>query len=250
MNLKFFLAYLPLTFASITCFGQFTEISPREGRIKGKVDSVVFANYNIVKSDTGEAREFNDKCTYLYNLRGLLVEARNSDNEGTYPAQFRTVYTYDDKGHLSQVLDYSRKGVLRGKGIYTFDPAKRLLEVRSGGGNVTSRIQLDKVSNVVESTDYRDYPTPFTTMNYKYDRNGLCIESVQIWAKSADLQKIVYEYDANHDLVKETVYNNLKLLATYAYTYSKYDNQKNWLMQHTYRNGKIDGVTERTIVYR
>lgn len=111
-------------------------------------------------------------------------------------------------------------------------------------------IRLDKTGNVIETTYFHEYPTPFSTYRYKYDRNGLCIESIQSWSKSAKILKTVYEYDANHTLIKETIHNNLKLLYIYTYVYSNYDKMQNWLTQHTYVNGKLDGVTERAIVYR
>lgn len=247
--LKHILVFLPLMLASITCIGQFTEISPREGRVKGRVSSVLFANYNIVRNDTADLKQFNDKCTYLYNFNGLLKEMQFSDLEETNPGPFRTVYSYDINGYRIEALDYSREGILRSKAIYMFNPSKRLVVVREGQ-TVTNRTLLNKAGNVIETTDYHYDSTPFSTVRFRYDRNGLCIESNQSWTKSADLQKIVYEYDVNYNLIKETVFNNSKSLSTYTYTYSDYDKMKNWLRQYSYRNGILDGVTERTIMYQ
>ncbi|MES2456617.1 MAG: hypothetical protein V4594_13785 [Bacteroidota bacterium] len=247
--LKHISVLLPIALACSTCFGQFKEINPREGRLKGKVDSVVFNNFNFIKSDTGEVREFNDKCTYVYNAKGFLIEELSSDEEGTDQEIFKTVYIYDAKGDHSQVLDYGQKGILQKKEIYTFDPAKRLVKM-SAAGTVTTKIQLDKSGNITENIIYHKYPLPFSTFRYRYNREGLCIESIQSWSKSAGLQKISYEYDTYGNLIQETIDNNSKLSCTYTYRYSQYDKMGNWLIQHTYKNGTPDGVTERSIHYQ
>jgi hypothetical protein len=247
--LKVILVYLPLMLASTACIGQLTEISPLEGRVKGKISSVLIVNYNIVKTDTAQLKEFNDKCTYLYNLKGLLIEEQISDHEGTNPGPFRTVYSYDTNGNRNQSLNYTRNGELRGKAIYKLDPSKRMVEVRVAH-TVTNRTLLNKAGIVIETTDYHYDSTPFSTLRFRYDQNGLCIESIQSWAKSADLVKIVYEYDVNHNLNKMTTFNNSKSSSTYTYTYSKYDKMENWLTQYSYRDGILDGVTERTIIYQ
>ena len=117
-------------------------------------------------------------------------------------------------------------------------------------GSATSEMLLDDTGNIIKTIIYHYYPSPFSTLRYKYDSSGLCIESIQSWSKSADLQKIVYEYDADQHLIKETVHNNGKLLSAYTYTYSKYDQSKNWLVQHAYRNGKLSGISERSITYQ
>lgn len=180
--LKPILIILPFALACSTCAGQFKEINPREGRLKGKVDSVVFTNFNVVKNDAREVREFNDKCTYVYNSKGFLIEERASDDEGTAPETFRTVYNYDHKGYYSQTLDYGPKGVLKEKNIYTFDPAKRMVQISAGPAK--TKILLDKAGNIIENINYHNYPVPFSTFRYTYDRKGLCIESVQSWSKS------------------------------------------------------------------
>ena len=246
---KHILVYLPLMLASITCIGQFTEIIPREGRLKGSVNSVSFANYNIARNDTTDLKELNDKCTYLYDIKGLLIEEQVSDLDEINPGPFRTVYSYDANGYRIQALDYSRERILREKAIYKYDPSKRLVE-ESVGQKVTNRTLLNETGNVIETTYYRNDAIPFSTLHFKYDRNGYCIESIQSWTKSTKLQKIVYEYDANHNLVKETTFNNSKLLSIYTYTYTDYDKMENWLIQYSYRNGMLDGVTERSISYQ
>ena len=107
--IKGIVVYLSLIVNSTICFGQFTEQSPREGRLKGKIASVVFTNYNIVINGKKEVKEFNDRVAYLYDSKGLLQEEHLSDEEGIDSKQFRSVYTYNVEGDLSSLINYNQK---------------------------------------------------------------------------------------------------------------------------------------------
>ena len=247
--IKGVVVYLLLIVNSTFCFGQFTEQSPREGRLKGKVESVVFANYYIMKDGNVEVKEFNDRVAYYYDLKGLLKEERSSDEENVDSKQYRSVYNYNAEGHLSSVIEYDQENAIADTETYTFDPTKRLVHLTLAKTS-TTKMQLDDVGNVIEMFVYHHNPEPFSTTRYKYNAKGLCSESVQSWSKSKDLHKTIYEYDANDNLIKETAYKNASVIATYTYTYSKYDQFKNWLVQKTYKSGRLDGVSERNIYYQ
>ena len=246
--IKGVVVYLLLIVNSTFCFGQFTEQSPREGRLKGKIASVVFANYNIVINGKKEVKEFNDRVEYLYDSKGLLQEEHLSDEEGIDSKQFRSVYTYNVEGNLSSLINYNQKNIITEKETYTFDPIKRLVVVNNED-TVKTKMQLDKAGNIMETTIYHGNPTPFSTFRYKYNTKGLCSEVLQSWSKSGDLHKTVYLYDANGNLIKETAYKNARVLSVYTYTYSKFDQFKNWLVQKTYSRGRLDGTSERVISY-
>ena len=247
---KFIFVYLALMANSLIGFGQFLQQSPREGRIKGKVDSVVFKNYNISRNGNAEViREFNDWCRYIYDLKGGLAEGHFSDEEEMSSGYFREVHSYSADGYLNSVVNYSKTNELDGEETYTFDPSKREVQVKEAK-IVTTVMQLDGTGKVIKTTNYHDSSKLFSTLDYKYDAKGLCIESVQTWSKSPAVQKIIYEYDTNQNLIKETTYNNSKLSATYTYAYSKFDQYRNWLMQRSYRNGKLESETERSVSYQ
>jgi uncharacterized protein RhaS with RHS repeats len=240
--------YLSLIVNSTICFGQFKEQSPREGQLKGKIASVVFANYNILINGKKETKEFNDRVAYLYDSKGLLQEEHLSDEEGIDSKQFRSVYTYNVEGNLSSLINYNQENIITERETYTFDPIKRLVVVNNED-TVKTKMQLDKAGNIMETTIYHGYPTPFSTFRYKYNAKGLCSEVLQSWSKSGDLHKTVYVYDANGNLIKETAYKNARVLSVYTYTYSKFDQFKNWLVQKTYSRGRLDGISERVISY-
>jgi hypothetical protein len=244
--LKLLLLCLVLPFSNSTCFAQFTNSNePRDGRLKGKIDSVVITYFNI---KTGGVKELNDRCTDLYNVKGLLTEERISDyDEDAGP--LREVYNYDDNGNYSQSLHYNSKSNLTGKVFYTFDSLKRIVETKSVR-TITGTLQLDKTGNVIEDITYHEYPTVSTIFRYKYNRRGLCIESHQTWAKSSGAQQILYTYNADNNLIKEVIYNNGPLLSSYTYSYPKFDEKHNWLIQNKYRDGHLINVAERVVAYR
>lgn len=243
------LFYVLMTLNSLICVGQFTEQSPREGRLKGKVESVVFANYNIVINGKKEVKEFNDRVTYLYDSKGLLQEEHLSYEEGIDSKQFRSVYTYDVEGNLNSLINYNQQNIITENETYTFDPIKRLVVVNNED-TIKTRMQLDKAGNIMETTIYHGNPTPFSTLRYKYNAKGLCSEVLQSWSKSGDIHKTVYVYDANGNLLKETEYKNTRILSLFTYTYSEYDQFKNWLLQKTYSRGRLNGISERFISYK
>jgi hypothetical protein len=246
--LKILLIYLPLTLVGSTCFAQFTNSNePRDGRLNGKVDSVVSTYFNI---KIGGVKELNDRCTDLYNDKGLLIEERLSDFDSTETRSFKTTYSYDEKDNYKQGLDYSLSGKLKGRDFYTFDPLKRLVEIRNIR-YLTTTLLLDKAGNVLENINYQlQYPTPFSTTLYKYNSKGLCIESFQTWTGSTDSHQILYTYNADNSLTKEIVHNDGSLLASYTYSYPKLDKKHNWLIQNKYRDGHLINVAERIIAYR
>ena len=239
---------IPVVFLTsyTTCFGQFKNSNePKDGRMRGKIDSVVITYFNI---KTGGVKEFNDKDTYLYNARGLLMELRvavdSAESRG-----FRTIYSYDEKGNYSQVVDCNFNGTLSKKETYTFDLVKRLVEIKNVR-NIKTTLLLDKYGNILENTNYQlDYPTPFSITRYKYDLKGLCTESFESWTGSSDTQQILFAYDTDDNLIKETVYNNGPLLSINTYSYTKFDEKHNWLVRNTYLNGKLFEVAERRITY-
>ena len=246
---KFIFVYLALMVNSLIGFGQFLQQSPREGRINGKVDSVVFKSYNITRNGNAKVREFNDRWSYLYDLKGNLVEEQSSDEEDMSSGCFREVYSYSADGRLASVVNYSKTNELRGEEKYTFDPSKLEVQVKEAQ-TVTAVMQLDETGNVIKTTYYHNPNKPFSTWLYKYNAKGLCIESVQSWTNSPAVQKIIYEYDTNQNLIKETTYNNSKLSATSTYAYSKFDQHSNWLVQRSYRYGRLDSETERSVYYQ
>ncbi len=217
-----------------------------DGALKGKVDSVIVSYFNV---KPGGVKELNDKNTYVYNAKGLLVEDRTSDYDSNDSRQFKTTYSYDDKGNYKEVLDYNLNGEVSGRVLYSFDAVKRVVETTSLK-TITGRMQLDKAGNIIEDITYQEYPVPFTTFQYKYNKRGLCVERYQTWVKSTDSQKITYMYNANNNLIKEIVINDGKLLVTKTYSYPKYDRKGNWLIQNTYRDGLLEAVGERKITYK
>jgi len=247
-RLKFIIFYLVLMVHSTVGFGQFLQQSPREGSVTGKVDSVVFKNYNIIRNGNAEVREFNDWCRYIYDSKGVLAQGHFSDEEEMSSGYFREVHSYSADGYLTSVVNFNKTNELEGEETYTFDPSMREVQVNEAK-IVTTVMKLDGTGNVIKTTNYHDSNKPFSTLDYKYDAKGLCIESVQSWANSAAVQKIIYEYDTNQNLIKETTYNNSKLSAIYTYTYIKFDQFQNWLIQRSYRNGILYSETERTVSY-
>jgi hypothetical protein len=229
------------------CLAQFKDNNePKETRPKGKPDSVVTTYFNV---KIGGVKELNVREIYLYNVEGCLIEDRVTDLDSTQSGVFRTVYSYDDRGNYKQTVSFNPKGNLRGQALYSFDPLKRLVEIRRNN-IIRVKLLLDTSGNILEAINYHDTDTPFTIFRYKYNRKGLCIESFQSWSKSSDIQKIMYTYNADDDLINEVVYNNSALLSSYTYSYAKYDKNHNWVIRNTYQNGQLTNIEERNIAYK
>lgn len=205
-----FFILLVLLSAGNTCLAQFKNTNePMDGPLRGKIDSVVVSYYNV---KAGGVKELNDRNTYVYNAKGLLIEDRMSDyDEDETSGQMKTFYSYDDNGNYSQMLDYNSKGILSRKEMYKFDPIKHLVEIKSVRGITTTKLLLDERGNILEDTDYQ-LDTIFSITRYKYNSVGRCIESFKTWAGSPDTQKILYAYKADGNLIKENTYKTVRCL--------------------------------------
>lgn len=247
--LKRLLCCCMLTLTYCSGFGQFTKsYRPEDISIKGKADSVVVACFYFQKPDTAASKTLLHKQTYTYNAKGQLVQAQLAEyDNGAKP--LKTVYVYNDKGYLIQVAGYPDKVLEFIKDNYTYNVAKRLVQIKSPE-HLGSEMQLDGVGNVISHIDFDEYGGQALTRKFTYNRKNLCVKIQYIWPVAINNQTAVFEYDGNNNLIRKVFYKGGDVLTEYIYSYPKVDKTGNWIVQNTYMGGHLMTVTERTITYK
>jgi hypothetical protein len=137
--------------------------------------------YNAA-GNVAEAAEFNQDGSQFvketYNDKGDMTEAvvyGHGDPRGHLYHSARTVYTYDEAGHITKEEEYDSSGHLSLRTVYMYDEAGHRSEELEYGSNGD---------------------TLFQRSTFKYDEKGLVIESSQFNAKGecADITMTTYRF--------------------------------------------------------
>lgn len=165
----------------------------------------------------------------------------------------RKTMTYDDKGRLKELIEYTKEGKKDRWYVYEYD-------VR--GNNTTRSYFRTDGSLGSKSTwtydvngfkiGYKLETTGYATSYEKYvvDSKGNRVQETSFDQDYRQRARIVREYDANGNKISESRYDEedqLRVKATWKY---EYDKQGNWTKRTEFTGDGVDfNVDERTIIY-
>jgi hypothetical protein len=256
------LVHLSLLLAGNSCFGQFQYYNNiKLWNIKGKVDSIT-QSYFSVKRDSTQARRLDSKIVLFFDKSGFFTEdhyyllEQDHDAKITYRGLLKNVNSKDDKGNLTELIRYGVDGVAYTKEVYSFDPLKLLVEIKtyeqpSNELRVITKKIFDKKGKIVETSSYNSSLQPINKHLYKYNEKDHYNEDIEVNTKTLKEFKTVSTFDNDGNIIKQTNYNDLgEVSSTYDYSYLKYDEKHNWVQQNSFFNGKLFKIEERVIAYR
>jgi hypothetical protein len=196
-------------------------------KIYGKVKRVSETNYKAIEVN-GEISNSDllkvDTC--WYNNLGNAINAKAYNPDGGLASKKK--FKIDDKGNCIEDDSYYSDGSLH-------DKEKR---------------KYDDNGNMIEENDYEpDGGLIFKNIN-KYDANGNNIEKKNYNSDGILRLKTISKYDVKGNVIEEDCYNSDGSLDTkLTVNYEGFDKKGNWLKMIVFENSKLEGITERKMVY-
>ncbi|MEO8087831.1 MAG: hypothetical protein ABI763_13485 [Bacteroidota bacterium] len=175
----------------------------------------------------GDAGEHTE---YVYNDQGEPIERKNFDEEGNFVS--RDVFSYDDKGGLSEQVTHDEKDSITGRTTFVSRDDKTIEQCEYEGndklvnrtvakfndaGKEISSVQttpegklissvmtlFDDSGNVLEK-QFKDFYSK--TVRYQYDEQNRCTMQELFDGNGTLLRKNIYAYDDSGNLTNEQTY--------------------------------------------
>ncbi len=184
---------------------------------------------------------------YTYDELGLLRELVSENKSGTTE---KTLYNYNLKKHLTDIITYDSNGELINKTLILNDFNGNVIESNrydeDGITLETEKFKYDNAGNIIEKFIYVHTPATtyprrteassyLNTYHYLYDKEGNLISEANDFEKTLSLNTdshllewTDYKYDVNGNLLEGS---NKYYKLTY-----KYDSQNNIIEELTYNN--------------
>lgn len=191
------------------------------------------------------------KITYKYNGRDKTAELSYFDK--LLKPTVKKTHKLDDKGRLSEILEYSRDGELDRRYAYAYDDRGNLAEViyyKKDGtlGNKTTYKYDDKNNRTEWKLETPGYAT--SSRKFIHDDKGNMTEETWHNGKGEIDFRFVRTYDANGNKIQELKYKGATQLLDMTKWNYEYDKKGNWIKKIDLTSDGIDFHTEeRTIVY-
>ena len=178
------------------------------------------------------------KTTYKYNKDGFLTEIIEYDSLDNL--ENKKVYEYNENGKTLSISEITGSGKLTSKSTYTYDSNNLLIHEKNTGDSTYSnyeytyeyddkgnkvlenyydedgelssayKYEYDDEGNIIKKAEYDDEGELRRTYEYTYDDNGNKTELKYYtgygYGQYDGDYKIIYEYDKNGYLIKETKY--------------------------------------------
>lgn len=251
----------------------------------------------IEKKEFGYNDSIKNKSIYTYNQNGLLTEedfywvdifkyyngdtTQEFQNNSKLELRYKTIYKYDDKGHLLEEIVNNSDSSLYYKHKYKYDDKGRLIE------DILKYKTVYKYDNNGDTIEYLYYDLDGSlyrkeiceynkkrnlikknieneTWIYKYNRKGIRLK-VEMYVdgklkyiekynkrgyltESIDYknnEKEIIEYDNNDNIIKD-IFKESYITRVYYY---EYDKQGNWVKVTHIEDSKVVQIHERKIEY-
>ncbi len=198
-----------------------------QGRL---IEETIYTGGNVVEGKTvhtynaesklAELVEFGDqpdaeyKTAYIYSGDKLIEEVRSSGSGEKVGCR---KHVYDAAGNRIEIVEYDGDENLIAKTVYKFDSNNNLVEETTYDCEDSENLELDSSilyvydeQNRLIERQIKDEDMVFEKIDYKYDNKNNIIE--ENFFERDDFEdegysvRIVYEYGANDNIVKETEY--------------------------------------------
>ena len=212
------------------CYYKDNELDPES---KSLVEHDVYDEEGniIVKEKIWRRDRYRSKVVYKYNEKGTLIEEQDFyDGELQYITKYE--YNEKDKKIKTQYFEYSDGEELKHTTKYEYNDK----------GLVTEKIEYDKQSklinkavyeynnkgSVIELQNFEGEKLEYTT-KYEYNDKGLVTEEIEYDPQDEIINKAVFEYNDNGDVIELQNFEGEKLEYIIKYKY----NDKGVLIEET-----------------
>lgn len=185
--------------------------------------------------------------TYKYDRNGREVESNNFASYSRHlPSKTTTIYNDMD---LIQKIEYDFKGKLITIQNYTNNRITDRKDFTSNGDlNLITIFKYDRNGVIVNSHTKDTLGKTTEKIIYNYKKSKLT-EEITYNGSSEIIEKHVLNYDKNENIILDNYYNytsNFTLEQIFTY---EYNNQGDWIKKISYKNGLLYSKTERKIEY-
>ena len=209
-------------------------------KLKGKVKSITLTKTYV----NPKYKHLNSKETILFNKKGVKIEKKS--------LEYEVKKEYDEQGNMIEENTYSKDGLLISKNKYDYDEKRNIIEfnciidVNMDYKNKVTYKYDDRGNMIEEISDFDN----FTKSTYQYDERGNKVEEKKQHSPTNSWdEKIIYKYDERGNVIEESWYKSDESLdhkITYKYIY---DIKGNWINQKEIKNGIVDIIIKRVILY-
>jgi hypothetical protein len=186
----------------------------------------------IIKEKIWRRDRYRSKVVYKYNYKSFLIEEQDFyDGEPQYitkyeyndkDKKFKTQYfEYSDDGEeLKHIIkyEYNDKGLVTGK--IEYDPQGKIIN--------KAVYEYNDKDNVIELQNFEGEKLEYTT-KYEYNDKGLIAEETEYDTQGEIINKAVFEYNDNGDVIELQNFEGEKLEYIIKYKY----NDKGVLIEET-----------------
>ncbi len=198
----------------------------------------------------------NGKMIYTYDEKGNNTEKTNYNSDGSLI--FKFTYNYNSKKYKTEENRFDSDGKLDNKYTYKYNENGAITEAYQSDYEHVRRIQAYKDSDGrgIRTEVYQSRLSSDGSFSTKetfiYDNNGNITSRSSYSADGHIVAKEIYKYNDKGDELEDytTVYQNdgtILLSFNNSTKYDKYDKLGNWLRKSSYKNFKIQNITEREI---
>lgn len=184
------------------------------------------------------------KSVFKYDEKGYLQGETQFDSKGIIESQKN--FTYDKKGRVIEEIHYINEKCYKksDKTLFKYNKKGQLIEVISS--NDTAMLKYDDKGRQIERNLYNEKGALFLSTITIYTNYGQEVVYNR-YDNKGNLSDIdIYKYDKRHQLIEYRIGKYL-----HSYQYSLYDKENNWKQRLSYNNmrNRPNYIMERQIEY-
>jgi len=194
--------------------------------------------------------DFMGKWTYTYNEAGFRIEKNWVSPHADLCKKVLTLY--NELGYVCERQVYNHAGNLYLTLKYAYDDHGNRIEKRTYGSDdnmfLKHRYKYNKADLLTE-VEWKDIlGKSGVKENYVYDDKGQMVNKIISNYKSSEFD-FVYNYDQNNHLVMMSWSEKRNNLIKNGHSEYHYDTVGNWVERIDYKNGMLQFLIERKIIY-
>ncbi len=203
-------------------------------------------NSLFIENLFGDVKEMTE---YSYNT---YIDSNNAYSKGAL--NFKTIYRFDEKGFLTEWIEYNANGGMEWKAIPTKDNSGMQTGIIAYKSNSVlswkAAYVYDNNGNKSEETDYDAMGNIESKITFKYDKNNKKSERIIFSPSGAISSKSVFINNEKGNEIGNEYYDaNGTLKAKCTIQYFELDKINNWHKQIQLLEGRPALIIEREIEY-
>ncbi len=233
--------------------GKITECADTTFGLKSKYFFKYDNNGKLTNKNFYRLDHLITNAKYKYDNIGNLIQIDEYNYEGTISQ--KTIFLYNSQNNKIKSTIYLPHKKIFSKEVWEYDSKNNISEYIITGKDIsylsTRRLyKYNEINKQCEVDEYNKDGTFWIRTLKKYNSNGDIIEEAAYFDNNYLRNKRVYNYGNQSTEIADTLYSNNGVnFGKYHYTYEAFDRDHNWLKVIGYKDGKIDFIKEREIIY-